>query len=133
MWISHFWNPVPKVIFRNRRPTLRNKNKIIFYGYLCTWMFVLMILVWFGSLIECDELWSNAHNYICIYIWKKMFIKITRQTGLSLIKVSSLNDVHLILSQNDPNLSKLRFYLILIDLTDLKRFYLILMDSSCPN
>jgi hypothetical protein len=64
---------------------------------------------------------------------KKMFIKITRQTGLSLIKVSSLNDVHLILSQKDPNLSKLRFYLILIDLTDLKRFYLILMNSSFRN
>jgi hypothetical protein len=25
------WNPVPKVTFRTRRPTLRNKNKIIFF------------------------------------------------------------------------------------------------------
>jgi hypothetical protein len=48
------WNLVPKVTFRNRRPTLRNKNKTILYRYLWTWMFVLMILVWFGSLIECD-------------------------------------------------------------------------------
>jgi hypothetical protein len=62
------WNPMPKVTFRNRRPTLRNKNKTIFYRYLYAWVFVLMILVWFGSLIECDELWSNVHNYICIYI-----------------------------------------------------------------
>jgi hypothetical protein len=64
------WNPVPKVTFRNRRPTLRNKkNKIIFfidiYEFEC---FVLMIFVWFGSLIECDGLWINVHNYICIYI-----------------------------------------------------------------
>jgi hypothetical protein len=26
-----------------------------------------------------------------------------------------------------------RFYLILIDLSDLKRFYLLIRDSSCPN
>jgi hypothetical protein len=26
------WNPVPNVTFRNRRPTLRNKNKTIFIG-----------------------------------------------------------------------------------------------------
>jgi hypothetical protein len=62
------WNPVLKVTFRNRRPTPRNKNKTIFYRYLYAWVFVLMILSWFGSLIECDELWSNVHNYICIYI-----------------------------------------------------------------
>jgi hypothetical protein len=61
------WNPVPKVTFRNKRPTLRNKNKL-FFRYLYTWELVLMILVWFGSLIECDGLWSNVHNYICIYI-----------------------------------------------------------------
>jgi hypothetical protein len=59
------WNPVPNVILWNRRPNLRNKNKTIF-RYLYTWMFVLMILVRFGSLIECDELWSYVHN--CIYI-----------------------------------------------------------------
>jgi hypothetical protein len=62
------WNPVPKVNFRNRRPTLRNKNKTIFYRYLYAWVFVLMIFVWFGSLIECDESWSNVHNYIYIYV-----------------------------------------------------------------
>jgi hypothetical protein len=60
------WNPVLKVTFRNRRPTLRKKNKTIFL-YLYAWMLILMILVWFGSLIECDELWSNVHNCICIY------------------------------------------------------------------
>jgi hypothetical protein len=64
------WNPVAKVTFRNRRPIHKNHNKTIFlYKYLYAWMFVLMILVWFGSLIECDELWSNVHNYIYIYIY----------------------------------------------------------------
>ena len=29
------WNLVPKVTFRNRRPTLRNKNKTIFYMLGC--------------------------------------------------------------------------------------------------
>jgi hypothetical protein len=62
------WNPVPKVTFRNRRPILRKKKQNYFYRYLYAWVFVLMILVWFGSLIECDRLWSNVHNYICIYI-----------------------------------------------------------------
>jgi hypothetical protein len=62
------WNPVPEVTFRTRRPTLRNKIKTIFFKYLYAWMFVLVIHVWFGSLIECDELWSNVHNYNCIYI-----------------------------------------------------------------
>jgi hypothetical protein len=62
------WNPVPKVTFRNRRPNLRNKSKTIFCRYWYAWVFVLMILVWFGSLIECDGLWSNVHHYICIYV-----------------------------------------------------------------
>jgi hypothetical protein len=61
------WNLVPKVTFRDRRPTLRNKNKP-FFRYLYAWVFVLMIFVWFGSLIECDESWSNVHNYIYIYV-----------------------------------------------------------------
>jgi hypothetical protein len=39
-----------------------------FYRYLCAWMFVLIIPIGFGSLIECDELWSNIHIYIYIYI-----------------------------------------------------------------
>jgi hypothetical protein len=60
------WNHVPKLTFRNRRPTLRKKNQNYFYKYFYAWMFVLVIHVWFGSLIECDELWSNVHNYICI-------------------------------------------------------------------
>jgi hypothetical protein len=47
------WNPVPKVTFRTRRPNPR-KKKTIFYRYLCAWVFVRMIFVWFGSLIECD-------------------------------------------------------------------------------
>jgi hypothetical protein len=47
------WNHVPKVTFRNRRPTLRNK-KNHFYKYLYAWVFVLMIFVWFGSSLECD-------------------------------------------------------------------------------
>jgi hypothetical protein len=37
------WSHVPKVIFRNRRPTHRNKNKTIFYRYLCAAMFVLTL------------------------------------------------------------------------------------------
>ena len=61
------WSPVPKVTFRTRRPTLRNK-KNYFDMYLYAWVIVLMIIVWFGSLIECDELWSNVHNYNGIYI-----------------------------------------------------------------
>jgi hypothetical protein len=60
------WNHVPKVTFRNRKPNLRNKNKTIIFLY--AWMLVLMIFFWFGSLIECDGLWINVHNYICIYI-----------------------------------------------------------------
>jgi hypothetical protein len=82
------WNPVPKVTIMYRRPNLKEqKNQNYFYTYLRAAMFVLMILVWFGSLIECDGLWSNVHNYIYIYI---MLIKLTRQTRLSLIKISSL-------------------------------------------
>jgi hypothetical protein len=100
------WNPVPKVIFRNRRPNLKNKNKTNFFWYLWTWMFVLMILVWFGSLFECDGLWSNVHNYIYIYI---MLIKLTKQPRISSIKISSLIDpclskIHLILKESSyPN------------------------------
>jgi hypothetical protein len=60
------WNHVPKVTFMNRGPTLRGKN--YFYRYLYAWVFVLVIFVWFGSLIECDELWSNVQNYIYIYV-----------------------------------------------------------------
>jgi hypothetical protein len=60
------WNPVPKVTLGIGDLLLGTKNKIIFCKYLYAWVFVLMILVWFGSLIECDELWSNVHNYICI-------------------------------------------------------------------
>jgi hypothetical protein len=47
---------------------LLGTNQNYFCKYLCASMLVLMILVWFESLIECDELWSNVHNYICIYI-----------------------------------------------------------------
>jgi hypothetical protein len=63
------WSPVPKVTFKSRRPTRRNKkNQNYFSKYLYAWMLVLMILVWFGSLIQRNELWSNVHNCICIYI-----------------------------------------------------------------
>jgi hypothetical protein len=60
------WNHVPKVTLGIGDLILGTKK--YFYSYLYAWVFVLMVLVWFGSLIECDELWSNVHNYICIYI-----------------------------------------------------------------
>jgi hypothetical protein len=81
------WNPTPRVTLEIGDLLLGTKTKIFLYKCLWIWMLVLMIFVWFESLIECDELWSNVHDYICIYI---MLIKLTRQTRLSLIKVSSI-------------------------------------------
>jgi hypothetical protein len=64
-------------------------TKKLFLGrYLYAWMFVLMIPVWFGYLIECDEFgvistiasaYTNRH--------KKYIHKITRQPRLSSIKI----------------------------------------------
>ena len=62
-----FWNLVPKVTLGIGDLLLGTKINY-FFRYLYTWVLVIMILVWFGSLIECDELWSNVHNYIYIYI-----------------------------------------------------------------
>ena len=61
------WNPMPKVTLGIGDLLLGTKIKLFLYVSIHL-KFVLMILVWFGSLIECDELWSNVHNYICIYI-----------------------------------------------------------------
>jgi hypothetical protein len=70
---------------------LGTKTKLFFY--LSTSMFVLLILIWFGFLIECDELWSSVRNFIYIYLGIKEIYKITNQLRLSLIKnVSSLID-----------------------------------------
>jgi hypothetical protein len=84
-------------------------------------MFVLMIPVRFGSLIECDELWS-VRSCICIYIYMHKNIikvnyvyKITRQLRLSPLKYIS--------GLIDPSHLK-RFYLILIDQSYLKGFIL---------
>jgi hypothetical protein len=104
------WNPMPKVTFRNRRPTLRNKKQNYFYGYLYAWVIVLMILVWFGFLIECDELWSNVHNYIYIYVYAYIYINKIHETAKQL------------------RLSSIKVYLFYIDPSYLKR--LSLLDSS---
>jgi hypothetical protein len=61
-------NPVPKVTLGIWDLLLGTKKQNYFYRYIYAWVFVLVIFVWFGSLIECDELWSNVRNYICIYI-----------------------------------------------------------------
>jgi hypothetical protein len=62
------WNPVPKVTLGIGDLLLGTKSKKnIFLSVYVFECFVLMILVWFGSLIECDGLWSNVHNCICIY------------------------------------------------------------------
>jgi hypothetical protein len=45
------WNPVPKVTLVIGDLLLGTKTKLF---YLYAWVFVLMIHVWFGSLIECD-------------------------------------------------------------------------------
>jgi hypothetical protein len=69
---------------------LGTKSKL-FCKYLYAWLFVLMIIAWFDSLIECDELWSNVHNCICIHIVKNVY-KITSQPRLSFNKdLSYLN------------------------------------------
>jgi hypothetical protein len=62
------WNHVHKVTLGIRRPILRNKSKTIFVdiGMLeCLFLWYLSDLIF---LIECDELWSNVHNCICICI-----------------------------------------------------------------
>jgi hypothetical protein len=48
------WNPVPKVTFRNRRPTLRNQNKTIFiYTLECLFLWYLSDLDLWLSVISC--------------------------------------------------------------------------------
>ena len=61
------WNPMPKETLGIGDLLLGTKIKIFFYRYIYAWVLVLMIFVWFGSLVECDELWNNVHNWICIY------------------------------------------------------------------
>jgi hypothetical protein len=45
------WNPIPNVTLSNRNPNSWEKT---IYRYLCALMLVLMNLVSFGSLIECN-------------------------------------------------------------------------------
>jgi hypothetical protein len=61
-------NPVPKVSFRNRRPLRNKKNKTIFIGIYTLECLFLWYMSDLDLFFECDELWSNVHNYICIYI-----------------------------------------------------------------
>jgi hypothetical protein len=51
------WNPVPKRTFRNRRPTLRNKNKSIFIGIYtleCLFLWHLSYLDLWLSVMGCE-------------------------------------------------------------------------------
>jgi hypothetical protein len=50
------WNPVPKVIFRNWRPTLRNKNKTIF---ICIYTLECLFLWYLSDL----DLWLSVMDY----------------------------------------------------------------------
>jgi hypothetical protein len=62
------WNPVPKVTFRNRRPTLRNKNKIIFfyidiYELECLFLWYLSDLDLWLSVMSCGVMSTIASAY----------------------------------------------------------------------
>jgi hypothetical protein len=62
------WNPVPKVTFRNRRPTLQNKNKTIFIGIYtleCLFLWYLHDLDLRLSVISCGviSIITSAYTY----------------------------------------------------------------------
>jgi hypothetical protein len=68
------WNPVPKVTFRNRRPTLRNKIKTIFVSICmlqCLFLWYLFDLDLWLSVMSCGvmSIITSAYTY------KKMLIK----------------------------------------------------------
>jgi hypothetical protein len=60
------WNPVPKVTFRNRRPTPRNKNKTIFIGiytFECLFLWYLYDLDLWLSVMNCGVMSIIASAY----------------------------------------------------------------------
>jgi hypothetical protein len=67
------WNHVPKVTFRNRRPTPRNKNKIIFIGIYtleCLFLWYLSDLDHWLSVISCGVMSIISSTYT--YRYKKI-------------------------------------------------------------
>jgi hypothetical protein len=61
-----FWNPVPKVTFRNRRPTLRRKNKTIFIGIYtleCLFLWYLFDLDIWLSVMSCGVMSTITSAY----------------------------------------------------------------------
>jgi hypothetical protein len=64
------WNHVPKVTFRNRRPTLRNKNKTIFIGIYtleCLFLWYLPDLDLWLSVISCGAMSTITPTYAYKY------------------------------------------------------------------
>jgi hypothetical protein len=60
------WNPVPKVTFRNKRPTLRNKNKTIFikiYTLECLFLWHLFDLDFWLSVMSCGVMSTIPSAY----------------------------------------------------------------------
>jgi hypothetical protein len=60
------WNPVLKVTFRNRRPTLRNKNKTIFisiYVLECLFLWYMSDLDLWLSVMGCGVISTIASSY----------------------------------------------------------------------
>jgi hypothetical protein len=81
------WNPVPKVTLRNRRPTIRNKNKTIFIGIFtleCLFLWYLSDLDLWLSVMVCGVMSPITSAYT--YRHKRYIYKITRQTRLSTLE-----------------------------------------------
>jgi hypothetical protein len=60
------WNPLPKVTFRNKRPTPRNKNKTIFIGIYtleCLFLWYLFDLDLWLSVMSCGEMFTITSAY----------------------------------------------------------------------
>jgi hypothetical protein len=61
------WNHVPKVTFKNRRPTLRKKIKTIFINVCMPECLFLWYMSDLDLWLSVMGWWSNVHN--CIYIY----------------------------------------------------------------
>jgi hypothetical protein len=67
------WNLVPKVTFRNRRPALRNKNKIIFidiYAFECLFLWYFFDLDLWLSVMSCGVMSTITSAYTYMYKYK---------------------------------------------------------------
>jgi hypothetical protein len=120
MWISHFEILCLKWLLGIGDLTLETKTKLFFiniYELECLFLWYLSNLDLWLSVMSCGVMSTitSAHTYR-----EKMLIKITRQTRLSLIKVSSLT-IFIYLK---------RFYPTLINPSYLKRYSVTLVDSS---